>query len=222
MKYVSYCRVSTEQQGQSGLGLDAQRTAVENYVCARSGELVASFVEVESGRVRERPELCNALAECKRQKATLVVGKLDRLARDARYFLEILDSSKVHIAFADLPDVSPNTSEGRMLLTMMASVAEFEARRGSERTRAGIRASMARGTKWGTAGAANLRPNIEARQAQADAFAGRLAGLIQGFKLRGLSQRAMVEELNAIGVPAARGGAWKLGQLQRVISRLPA
>lgn len=222
-QFIAHLRVSTTGQGQSGLGLDAQREAVARYVGDR-GTLVGEFIEVESGRKggKDRPELDRALAACRKARAALVVGKLDRLARDVRFFLEVIDDSGVDIRFADLPDVRPSTDEGRMILVNMANVAEFEARRISTRTKAALAAARARGTVLGAAGPSNLRPNIEARQCAADLFARKLAPTLASLKQRGLSRRAMVTELNAIGVPAAGGGQWRLSQLQRVLSRIGA
>lgn len=222
MKFISYTRVSSQQQGVSGLGLEAQQAAVQALVARHQGTIVAEFQEVESGRkgAAARPALMEALAACKKHRAALVIGKLDRLARDVRFFLEVLDDSKVDIRFADLPDVCPKTDEGRMLLINMANFAEFEGRRISTRTKAALAAAKARGTVLGAAGAANLKPNIEARQEAADAFAKRLQKLLEGFKDRGLSQRAIVNELNALGIKTAKGGEWSLVQLQRVLARL--
>lgn len=222
-KFVSYIRVSTQRQGQSGLGLDAQRMAVASYVANR-GELVDEVVEVESGRKadKDRPELVQALALCKHQGAALVIGKLDRLARNVRFFLEVIDDSGVDIRFADLPDVCPSTDEGRMILVSMANFAEFEGRRIGTRTKAALAAAKARGVQLGTAGPSNLRPNVEARQAAANAFAVRMAGLIAGMRARGLSHRAMVAELNSARVPTANGGSWRLIQVQRVLERIQA
>lgn len=220
-QFIAYVRVSTQRQGQSGLGLDAQRMAVQNYLRGR-GELVSEVVEIESGRKagKGRPELARALALCKAKGAALVIGKLDRLARDVRYFLEVIDDSGVDIRFADLPDVCPASDEGRMILVSMANFAEFEGRRIGTRTKAALQAAKARGVKLGTAGAGNLKPNLEARAAAADAFALRLSGLVKGFRARSLSQRAMVDELNTAGVQAPRGGRWGLAQVQRLLARL--
>lgn len=220
-KFVAYVRVSTQRQGQSGLGLDAQRIAVEAYVRGR-GVLVNEVAEIESGRkgVRARPELARALALCKTQGAALVIGKLDRLARDVRFFLEVIDDSGVDIRFADLPEICPASDEGRMILVSMANFAEFEGRRIGTRTRAALAAAKARGVKLGASGPKNLKPNIEARRAAANAFAIRLSGVMTGFRAMGLSQRAMVAELNSVGIPAPAGGRWGLAQVQRQLKRL--
>ena len=219
-KFISYVRVSTQRQGQSGLGLDAQRIAVANYISGR-GEVVCEVVEVESGRkgAKGRPELVRALVECKRQRAALVIGKLDRLARDVRFFLEVIDDSGVDIRFADLPDICPASDEGRMIMVSMANFAEFEGRRIGTRTKAALAAAKARGVKLGSAGPDNLRRNIEERQAAADIFAQRLLTVLAGFALSGMSQRAQVAELNQLGIKTLLGGEWSLMQLQRLLKR---
>lgn len=221
MKFIGYTRVSTQKQGDSGLGLEAQQVAIQSLVARHHGTIVAEFQEVESGRkgAASRPALIEALAACKKHKAALVIGKLDRLARDVRFFLEVLDDSKVTIRFADLPDVDPKTDEGRMLLINMANYAEFEGRRISTRTKAALSAAKARGVKLGVAGPTNLKPNIDARQQEADAFAKKLEGVLTGFRDRGLSQRAQVNELNTLGIKTAKGGQWSQMQLQRVLAR---
>lgn len=220
-KFVSYVRVSTQAQGQSGLGLDAQLVAVANYVRGR-GEVVGSVQEIESGRKRSkgRPALVQALAECKRVGASLVIGKLDRLARDVRFFLEVIDDSGVDIRFADLPDVSPSTDEGRMILVSMANFAEFEGRRIGTRTRAALAAAKARGVRLGEMGPANLKRCLEERTDAANANAQKLATLITGLKSQGLSQRGIVTQLNAVGITAPGGGKWSLVQVQRLLKRL--
>lgn len=220
--YVSYIRVSTQKQGHSGLGLEAQQATVARYAQDHRGTLVKEFKEVESGRkgIKGRPELEKGLAFCRKHQCTLVIGKLDRLARDVRFFLEVIDTSKVCIAFADLPDVNPSTAEGRMVLVSMANFAEFEARRISERTKAALAAAKARGRILGSKGIDNLRPNIEERQQAADAFAARMRHTMLGMQSRGLSQRAIASELNQLGVKTPRGGAWSLYQVQRLLHRL--
>ncbi len=188
------------------------------------GELLDTVVEVESGRKgsKGRPELARALALCKTTESALVIGKLDRLSRDVRFFLEVIDDSKIDIHFADFPDVRPASSEGRMILVSMANFAELEAWRIGERTKAALVAAKARGVKLGTSGAVNIRPNIEERRATANIVAGKLSGLFAGFKARGMSQRQMVAELNTIDVKMTRGSEWRLSQVQRVLARLPA
>jgi len=176
----------------------------------------AEFVEVESGRKTsdvDRPELAAALAACKRQKAVLLVAKLDRLARSV-YFVSGLMQNKVKFMAVDLPEASDIT------VHLMAAFGEYEAKRIRERTKEALAVAKARGVVLGAAGPANLRSNIEERKVKADAFALKLKGLLGGMQARNLSQRAMVVELNGLGVRAARGGVWSLGQLQRTIGRI--
>lgn len=214
-KIISYIRVSTQKQGQSGLGLEAQQKAVQQYLAEQGCELVAEYVEVESGRKtdKQRPELAKALEACKKHKAVLVVAKLDRLARNV-HFISGLMESKVKFLALDMPEANELT------LHVMAAFAEHEAKRISERTKAALAVAKERGVKLGTAGAANLRPNIELRQQKAKDFAESLSGIFEGFKLRGLTQRQMVVELNTLGLKTTRGNAWSLIQVQRVLKSL--
>lgn len=211
--FISYLRVSTQRQGQSGLGLEALREAVVQHLRGRA--LVKEFVEIESGGKADRPQLKQALNECRKSGATLVFAKLDRLARDTKLVLEIADS-QVPVVFCDFPNI-PEGAAGRFLLTMLASVAEFERRRISERTKAALAATKARGVVLG----ANLSRNVEARQAAANSFAERLRGVVEGCKARRMIQRGIMEELNQQGVKTPAGSsAWTLVQVQRLIKRL--
>lgn len=216
-KFVAYYRVSTARQGASGLGLEAQQEAVRQYLNGGSWELVAEFIEVESGRKtdEQRPELAKALALCKREGAQLLVAKLDRLARNV-HFVSGLMRAGVKFVAVDLPEANDLT------IHVMAAFAEHEAKRIAQRTRDALAAAKARGVILGKAGSANLQPHVEERQQAADAFAERLRGTFEGMRARGLSQRAMVDELNQVGVPAPQGGVgtWRLSQVQRILKRL--
>lgn len=214
-KIISYIRVSTQKQGLSGLGMEAQEEAVKQYIKATGAKLVAEFVEVESGRKtdKERPELARALEACKKNKAVLVVAKLDRLARNV-FFISGLMEAKVKFLALDMPQANELT------LHVMAAFAEHEAKRISERTKAALAVAKNRGVALGVAGAANLKPNIELRQQQAQTFAQSLAGVFEGFKLRQLNQRQMVEDLNSLGIKTSRGKDWSLMQVQRMIKQL--
>ncbi len=214
-KFVTYFRVSTQRQGASGLGLDAQREAVRQHLNGGDWSVVAEFVEIESGRKtdQDRPKLREALGICKREGAVLLVAKLDRLARSV-HFISGLMRAGVRFVAVDMPEANELT------VHIMAAFAEHEAKRISQRTRDALAAARARGVVLGGAGAANLRPNLERRQQDADAFAIKLRGVIDGMSARGMSQRAMVSELNALGVKTSTGRDWNLSQLQRTLKRL--
>ncbi len=145
-RFVAYLRVSTEGQGRSGLGLDAQRQAVTSHLAQHGGELLAEFQEIESGRKPGRPQLAAALACCRTRRAALLVAKLDRLSRDARFLLNLVEGAgEAGVVFCDLP---PGPM-GRFLLTQMAAVADLEAGLTGQRTRAALAAAKARGTRLG-------------------------------------------------------------------------
>lgn len=216
-KFVAYYRVSTLQQGRSGLGLDAQHLTVTAFLNAHGGGLVGEFQEIETGKganaLARRPQLAAALALCKKQKATLIIAKLDRLARNVHFVSGLLETGVEFVA-ADMPNAN------KTMIHMHAVMSEWERDQISDRTKAALAAAKARGVALGVTGPANLKPHLDARKAVANAFAERLAGLVRGFQLAGLAQRAMVEQLNDLGVTTAKGGAWSLIQLQRVMHRL--
>lgn len=216
-KFAVYYRVSTARQGASGLGLEAQKAAVAQYVSGVAGEVVAEFEEMESGRKsdQDRPQLAKALAVCKRTGACLLVAKLDRLARNV-HFVSGLMQSKVRFVACDLPEANDLT------IHIMAAFAEHEAKRIGERTRDALAAAKKRGVALGKTGRANLKRNLEERKATADAFAERLRREVRGMQAEGLTPAEMVRELNAKGVTTALGGQWQQVQLSRVIKRLEA
>src|SRR5437868_7803794 len=136
--YVSYCRQSTSQQAASRLGIEAQQAAVRQYV--GDGVLAAEYIETESGKNSDRPKLAQALADCRRRRATLVCSKLDRLSRNVRFIATLLESN-VPMVFCDMPDAD------RMVLQMMSVVAEREAKMISDRTKAALQAARQRGVR---------------------------------------------------------------------------
>lgn len=216
-QFVAYYRVSTARQGMSGLGLDAQREAVARYLNGGAWELVGEFTETETGKganaLEKRPQLRAALELCKRRGATLIIAKLDRLARNVHFVSGLLETGCDFVA-ADMPQAN------KVMIQMHAVMAEWERDQISKRTKDALAAAKARGVKLGTAGAANLKPNVEARQRAADAFAVKLAGMVAGFRARNLSQRDMVAELNALGIKTPNGGTWHRGQLCRLLERI--
>jgi DNA invertase Pin-like site-specific DNA recombinase len=218
-KYVSYVRVSTARQGASGLGLEAQQDAVARFLNGSAWELVAEFREVETGKgsdaLAKRPQLRAALEACRKLGATLVIAKLDRLARNV-HFVSGLMESKVKFVACDMPDANELT------IHMIAAFAEHEAKRISQRTKEALAVAKARGAQLGQAGATNLRPNVEQRQAAANSFAEKLRPIFAGMLAEKLSQRGMVERLNVVGIPTPTGkvSKWKLSQVQRILGRL--
>ena len=213
-QFVTYYRVSTARQGASGLGLDAQRQAVTQYLASSPKTVLAEFAEVETGKganaLEKRPELRKALELCRKSGATLLIAKLDRLARNV-HFVSGLMESKVKFVACDLPEAN------QLTIHIMAAFAEHEARRISERTRDALAAAKARGVVLGATGPANLKRHTQQRQAAAKSFRQRLQPVLSGFIAQGLTRRAMVAELNSLGVKAPRGGAWSLGQVQRLV-----
>jgi len=140
--FVAYIRVSTERQGRSGLGLDAQREAVARYIAQAGGQMVEEFQEVESGKRCDRPQLAAALAACRARRATLIIAKLDRLARNARFLLSVVEGTgDAGVVFCDLPTL-PADPVGKFMLTQMAEVAELEAGLISQRTKAALASEL--------------------------------------------------------------------------------
>lgn len=216
-KFVAYLRVSTSRQGQSGLGLEAQRHAVAQYLQGGVRTPCGEFIEVESGKgsnaLARRPQLRLALDACKKHKATLVIAKLDRLARNVHFISGLLESGVEFVA-ADMPNAN------KVMLHMHAVMAEWERDQISSRTKAALAAAKARGVRLGVVGKENLNRNAQARKVAASAFAERLRGVFEGFKAAGMTQRRMVSELNSLGLRPALGGNWSLIQVQRVLARL--
>jgi DNA invertase Pin-like site-specific DNA recombinase len=220
-KFVSYLRVSNKRQGESGLGLEAQREAVTTYLNGGRWRLVEEFVEVESGRRDDnRPELEKAFAACRAFNAKLVIAKLDRLSRDAHFLLG-LDKAGVEFIAVDMPHAN------RLTVGIMALVAEQEREAISSRTKAALAAAKARGTRLGKPKGAKV-PNAEigcargvvAIKANAEAFAERVRPVLA--ELSGLSARAVARELDRRGYATARGGKWSATLVVRTRNRLEA
>ena len=218
MQFVTYLRVSTERQGQSGLGLEAQRAAVAAHVLGR-GEVIAEFVEVESGKRADRPELARALAEAKRAGAVLLIAKLDRLARNVAFIANLLESG-VEVTAADMPEAN------RFVLHIMAAVAEQEGRAISERTKAALAAAKARGVKLGWAIPERASEQRQAARkgaavnvARADSHAANVLPVSEQTRAGGASFRQVAAELNARGIKTARGGAWHAATVRNILTR---
>ena len=215
-QFVSYYRVSTQQQGQSGLGLAAQRQAVQRFL-GDPGALLAEFTEVETGKgsnaLERRPQLRAALELCKKRKATLVIAKLDRLARNVHFVSGLIESG-VDFFAADMPQAN------KVMIQMHAVMSEWERDQISARTKAALQAAKARGVVLGKAGPANLQPHLEQRQAAAQAFAENLRPVFAG--LVNFSQRQLAVRLNRLGLKTAQGHDWthvQVGRLRKMLAR---
>jgi DNA invertase Pin-like site-specific DNA recombinase len=209
-KFVAYFRVSTDQQGASGLGLEAQRKAVIDFLNGGDWELEAEFVEIESGKRNDRPQLDEALAQCKKIGATLVIARLDRLARNVHFISGLMEAGVDFVA-ADMPNAD------RFMLHVYAAMSEHEGRRISERTKAALAAAKERGTVLGSHGAILARQNAEA----ADTAATALRATVEAIRADGFNTvAAITDELNRRAVPTARGGRWHTTSVQRLLTRL--
>jgi DNA invertase Pin-like site-specific DNA recombinase len=218
-RYVSYCRVSTQKQGLSGLGLEAQQSAVRAFLSGTTAIMVKEFTETETGKganaLETRPQLKAALEACRKHKATLIIAKLDRLARNVHFVTGLLETGVDFVA-ADMPHAN------KVMIQMHAVMSEWERDQISARTKAALAAAKARGVVLGVTGRANLKQNLEARTDAANAFAEKVSGVLLGFKAAGMTQRRMVEELNQLNIKAPKGGSWSLAQLQRMVKRIEA
>lgn len=224
-KAVAYYRVSTAKQGASGLGIDAQRSAVEALCMARGWEIIVPpYTEVESGKRSDRPELLKALERCGVTGATLVVAKLDRLSRDAAFLLTLQNSGAPFVA-ADMPDANNFT------VGIMALVAQQEREAISSRTKAALAAAKSRGQRLGNPnGAASLRragkgtaAALQVRQRNADEHAARLGPIVNRMRTQGhTSLGALARALNAEGMVTPRGARWHASSVRNLLARLDA
>jgi DNA invertase Pin-like site-specific DNA recombinase len=187
--FVAYYRVSTDRQGRSGLGLDAQRQAVQSYVVAQGGQAVAEFTEIETGKRADRPELKNALGHCRRRQAVLVIAKLDRLARNLAFVANLMESGVEFVA-VDMPHAD------RFTLHIFAALAEEEGRRISQRTRAALAAARARGTVLGATG----RVLAERNRAAAERRAAELSQEIEALRREGIPPLGSLQTRSTLAV----------------------
>lgn len=217
-QFVAYYRVSTQRQGESGLGLDAQRMAVTEYLTRTSGRLVSEITEVESGKRNDRPKLAEALSACRIHNAVLVIAKLDRLARNAAFLLSLKDAGVEFVA-VDMPNAN------RLTVGIMALVAEDEAERISARTKAALAAAKVRGVKLGNPNnlsnrvVGSVRGN-QRKAAMADKRAKELLPVTVAIQAQGCSALgAIAAALNERGIMASRGGTWSAMQVKRLLER---
>lgn len=218
--YLGYARVSTDKQGRSGLSLEAQEGAIQDYVSRQGGKLIQPiYVEVESGKNTTRPELTSALERGHLLGATIVVAKLDRLSRDASFLMELVKSG-VDVVFCDMPEL-PEGPMGSFMLRLMGSIAELEVGLISQRTKVALEAARARGaTLGGYRGGPKVDPKLglKARQEKAQAFRERVLTVIDDLDPQGsMSANQIAKELSALGVRTPRGKTqWTAAQVIRV------
>lgn len=229
MNYVAYHRVSTDRQGQSGLGIEAQRAAVERYIAGQAGQPIAEYTEVESGRKADasRPKLAQALSHCREARATLVIAKLDRLARNVHFISGLMESG---VPFVACDRIGADAFQ----LHIEAAVAEREAAAISERTRAALAARKARGLPVGaqipecrnltpTATARGRERARAARRRRADEADARLRPFVEGLRDEGLSLRAIAARLaSERGVTTAKGNPLSPSRIRRILATAEA
>lgn len=221
--FIGYMRVSTKGQGESGLGLEAQRAALEGYVRDAKGTLLMVYTEVESGKRADRPELAKAIAHARRNKATLCVAKLDRLSRNVEFLAGVMNSG-CEFAAADMP------AANRFMLHVMAAVAEHEAKAISERTKAALAAYKARGGKLGAElkQCRNLTDDARRKGAKRageavarnaiEAYADIRPGMVE-MRAKGMTLAGIAASLNAEGHSTRHGMLWSPVQVARVLER---
>jgi DNA invertase Pin-like site-specific DNA recombinase len=218
-KFVAYHRVSTQKQGRSGLGLEAQQSSIAEYTRSGNGTLCAEFTEVESGKRKDRPQLAAALAQCRLHGATLIVAKLDRLARNVAFVSNLMESGCEFCA-VDFPQAN------RFMIHLLAAVGEYEAKLISDRTKAALQSAKRRGVKLG-----GDRGNIidvqrkgsrignAIRTAKAKQRTNDLRPIIADIQANGAgSLREIAAQLNARGIQKARGCEWSPTAVMRVLA----
>ena len=212
IQYIAYYRVSTQRQGASGLGLEAQRKATAQFVISSNGNLSNEYTEVESGKIKNRPELNAAIEACRKSGATLLIAKLDRLARNVAFIANLLESG-VKFTAVDMPNAD------RFMLHVYAAMGEEEGRRISERTKSALAAAKSRGVELGC----NGKILAKRHKMQAESFAlsveTAMRSLIVG---EGASFRVAADRLNKMNVKTARGGQWHSTSVFRVWQRISA
>lgn len=217
-RYIAYYRVSTTRQGQSGLGLAAQKAAVQAYLEGKGWPPLMEFTEVESGKRADRVELTKALQACRVHHATLVIAKLDRLSRNAAFLIQLREAG-VDVVACDMPDAN------RLTVGIMALVAEDEAERISARTKAALAVAKERGTVLGgyrgyTPTSEDRAKAAQAKRADAAARVQDILPIIEEVRAGGETSLAgIARALNERGVPTARGGKWQAVQVKRVLER---
>jgi DNA invertase Pin-like site-specific DNA recombinase len=214
-KFVAYFRVSTDRQGKSGLGLEAQRKSVFDYLDGGRWELVDEFTEVESGKLSDRPELEKALATCKSHKAKLVIAKLDRLSRNLAFIATLMDSGVEFIAV-------DNPHANKLTIHILAAVAQHERESISARTSAALKAAKARGKRLGNPRLFEARRRAAlANTERADRYSANVLPVIREIQSSGVKTlRGIARALASRGIATARGGTWTPVQVSAILQRM--
>src|SRR6516165_8724874 len=214
-KFIAYFRVSTDRQGKSGLGLEAQREAVMNYLNGGRWSLVDEFTEVESGKHSDRPELEKALAACKKRKAKLVIAKLDRLSRNLAFIATLMDSGVEFVAV-------DNPHANKLTVHILAAVAQHEREIISARTSAALKAAKARGKRLGNPKISDARRHAAvAGKEIAARYSANVLPVIREIQRSGIkSLRGIARALAARGIQTARGGEWTAVQVSDILRRV--
>lgn len=215
-QYVVYLRVSTEEQGKSGLGLEAQQRDIDLFLSNYSDvpyEVLATFTDILSGKNADRPELGKAIALSKKTGAEMLVAKLDRLSRNVAFIANLLEDKRLTFRVASMPHAD------KFSLHIYAALAEQEREFISLRTKAALQAAKGRGTKLG-----GLRPGTaqrnEGAKAIADSNAQSVASVVVPLRKAGASLRAIADALNNASMPTPRGGSWGPSQVKYTLDRL--
>lgn len=219
-RFICYYRVSTEEQGESGLGLEAQKETVRNFLGSNGWTILDEYAEVESGAATDRPKLRQALRDCELKDATLIVARMDRLTRSASLFHELKDSD-VEILFADMPGASD------LSMSVLASVSEYEREQISKRTKAALAASDKKlgkkaGENWTPEGLAKGRKrSAEVRAKRANEYARKMAPVLEELEAEGhTSLRAKARQLAEQGYTRPQGGNWSPMAVKRLEERI--
>lgn len=216
VKYVTYKRVSTKEQGKSGLGLEAQERDISIFLETYSPEpwkAIGDFIDIQSGGDDDRPELQKAVALAKKERATLLVSKLDRLSRKVSFIAGLMDDKQLSFKVASMPQAD------KFQLHIYAALAEQERDFISQRTKAALAEAKAKGKKLGGLRDKTMKRNTVLK-AQADRRASKLENIVLPLKERGDSLRQIADALNEAGITTARGHLWQAPQVQRVLARL--
>lgn len=222
-RYIAYARVSTEQQGRSGLGLEAQQAAIDAYIRNHGGSLVDTLSEIESGAHNDRPKLAEALRRCKSQGCTLLIARLDRLSRNALFLLQLQESG-LDFVCCDMPGAN------KLTVGIMALLAQQERDMIKSRTKDALAAAKARGVKLGhwshkvvrdtLAGHRGSAKGADAVRVKADIFAADRADRVRELRAEGLSFAKVADRLNEEGYLTARRGRWHPTTVKNLLDRL--